>query len=222
MMKQRIKALVRRWGWMVNFVPFYNQIRLRGCSFSRKGKPMSHCVIDCRGEGNVIELEQGGYLQDCRLYIRGNHNRIIIGRSTSAIHAEFYIEDDHNQICVGENTTFAGKIHLACTEGRTIRIGDRCLFSSDITFRTGDSHSILNMDGKRINPAQDITIKDHVWVGHKATITKGVTVEHDSIVGTGALVSKSCTEPNVILAGVPAKVVKQQINWDSKRLPIEE
>lgn len=118
----------------------------------------------------------------------------------------------------GRGTYFAGKIHLAAIEGTRIEIGNDCLFSSEIVFRTGDSHSILDMDGNRINASKDIIVGNHVWVGHRALINKGVTIEDDSIIGTGAIVTRSFCEKNVVIAGVPAKIIKSNVNWDVKRL----
>lgn len=111
-----------------------------------------------------------------------------------------------------------GKIHLACTEGRKISIGNDCLFSSEIVFRTGDSHSIVDMSGERINRAADITIGDHVWIGHRVLVNKGVVIPENTVVGTGAVVTKQFDEPNTILVGVPAKVSKQNINWLAERI----
>ncbi|MCL1615721.1 acyltransferase [Bacteroides sp. ET71] len=39
-----------------------------------------------------------------------------------------------------------------------------------------------------------------------------------SIVGWGSIVTRRFDEPNVILAGIPAKVVKRGINWDRRSL----
>ena len=119
---------------------------------------------------------------------------------------------------VGHNTHFSGKTHIACIEGKKIHIGERCLFSDTITFRTGDSHSILDSDGRRINKAKDITIGDHVWIGQQVIVLKGSNVGSDSIVGTGSLLTGKKYDSNSIIAGVPAKIVKQHISWDPRTL----
>ena len=90
--------------------------------------------------------------------------------------------------------------------------------SSEIVIRTGDSHSVLNESGERINPAKDVVIGNHVWIGHRVLITKGVSIPENSIVGTGAILTKAIDKCGVVIAGVPAKIVKENINWNSKRL----
>ena len=55
-----------------------------------------------------------------------------------------------------------------------------------------------------------ITIGDNVWVGANATICPGVTLGDNVVVGAGAVVTKSFPD-NVVIAGVPAKVI-QKVN----------
>ena len=100
-----------------------------------------------------------------------------------------------------------------------VGIKDKCLFSSDIYISTTDSHSIVdNASGQRINPSKDITINDHVWVGHKASIGKGVEIAADVVIGGSSFVSHSILESNTIAAGIPARILKHGINWDEKRI----
>lgn len=147
----------------------------------------------------------------------GNDNIIDLGKNCIAINASFYTEDNNNTIISGDNTRFAGKIHIAVTESKTCIIGNDCLFSSEIVIRTGDSHSILNEAGIRINQAQDVVIGNHVWVGHRVLITKGVEIPENCVVGTGAIVTKKIDKSGAVIAGVPARIVKENINWDGKR-----
>ena len=54
-----------------------------------------------------------------------------------------------------------------------------------------------------------------MWIAQNVTILKGSHISKDSVVGCGAIVSNSF-EPNSLIAGVPAKVVKTGITWSSK------
>jgi acetyltransferase-like isoleucine patch superfamily enzyme len=55
--------------------------------------------------------------------------------------------------------------------------------------------------------SKKVVIKNNVWIGAKATILAGNTVNSGSIVGAAAVVTKDVPE-NSIVAGVPAKVIK--------------
>ncbi|MEF9940576.1 MAG: acyltransferase [Clostridium sp.] len=218
MIKQKFKQLIYKLSFLINRIPFNNKIKLRGTHCNISNTILFKCKIDCRGNGNVIINNTGGCLRNCLIYIVGNNNTIEIGENTHITNGELWIEDDNNKIIIGSNTSLCGKIHLACIEGCTIAIGDNCLFSSDIVFRTGDSHSILDLDGNRINPAQDIIVKNHVWIGNKVIVTKGASIAENSIVGTGAIVTKKFDETNVVITGVPAKITKENINWSVERI----
>ena len=140
-----------------------------------------------------------------------------MGSGSSACGGEFWIEDDNNAIIIGKHTNLTGKCQLACIEGCRIEIGDECLLSSDIVIRTGDSHTITDLDGTRINPSCDVHIGRHVWLGHRVVVNKGVTIADNSVVGANAVVTRSEEREHIILAGCPARVVRQDIDWDSER-----
>lgn len=53
-----------------------------------------------------------------------------------------------------------------------------------------------------------VVIKRNAWIGAGATILPGVTVGENSIVAAGAMVTKD-VPANTVVAGVPAKVVKE-------------
>jgi acetyltransferase-like isoleucine patch superfamily enzyme len=53
-----------------------------------------------------------------------------------------------------------------------------------------------------------VIIEDDVWIATRATILKGVTIGHGSVIAAGAVVTKS-VPPKSIVAGVPAKVIKK-------------
>ena len=122
-------------------------------------------------------------------------------------------------IMFGEHVTITGHIHIAAIEGTRVSIGRDCLVSSDITFRTGDSHSILDANtGARVNPFKDITIGDHVWIEHTATILKGTSIGSHSIVATGAVVVGKRFPDNCIIGRVPAKIIKEGVDWYAERI----
>lgn len=56
--------------------------------------------------------------------------------------------------------------------------------------------------------AKSITIEDNVWITMNCIILAGVTIGKNSVVAAGSVVTKS-QPPNSLIAGNPAKVVKQ-------------
>jgi len=56
--------------------------------------------------------------------------------------------------------------------------------------------------------AKPVVIEDNVLVGANAVILEGITVGQGSVVAAGAVVIED-VPPNVVVAGVPARVIKQ-------------
>ena len=93
------------------------------------------------------------------------------------------------------------------------------MFAYDIDLRTGDSHSIIDCQTQeRLNFAKDIEIGNHVWVATRCLILKGAKVADNSVIASGSIVTKSFSEPGVVIAGNPAKVVKEGITWSRDRV----
>lgn len=174
--------------------------------------------ISIDGKGNTIEIGSLTKLTDTKIYIKGNNNRIVIGQQNGFAGSSLWIEDDGNAILIGKHNRFFEGCHLAAIEGTSIIVGENGLFAPEVQFRTGDSHSILDMDGKRINPSKDINIGNHVWAGARSAILKGSVVPDDCVIGMSSLVNKSFSEKNCVYAGNPAAKVKSGINWQSERV----
>lgn len=178
--------------------------------------------IRISGSGNRIVIGDFSVLKGVSIHISGDNNTVLIGSWCHLNGTEICMEDSGNILNVGEKTRFLGKTHLAAIEGTAISIGRDCLFSGDVHFRTGDSHSILDKTGRRINASRDITLGDHVWVGTRVTCLKGASVASHSVLAACALVTGQFPESGCILAGVPAKVVKREIDWSILRTGVGE
>ncbi|CAA0113907.1 Putative acetyltransferase [BD1-7 clade bacterium] len=119
-------------------------------------------------------------------------------------------EPDQGQITIGDCVLISpGSRISACDE---IRIGNGVMLANGVYLTDSDWHDIYDRVSrpKEVNP---IIIEDNVWLGDHCTVLKGVTIGKNSIVGAGSVVSKD-VPANVIVAGNPAKVVKQ-LNADA-------
>ncbi len=87
-----------------------------------------------------------------------------------------------------------------------ITIGDNSLIGHQVVLAT------LNHDlnpSKRANmQAKPITIGKNVWIGSRSVILQGVSIGDNCVVAAGAVVTKSFGD-NLIIGGVPAKVIKK-------------
>lgn len=192
--------------------------RRRGNKITTDSALLKRTDISIEGTGNVIEIGSLTRLTDTRIYIKGNNNRIVIGEQNGFEGSSLWIEDDGNAILIGRHNRFFKGSHLAAIEGTSIIIGEDGLFAPEVQLRTGDSHSILDMEGKRINPSRDINIGNHVWAGARSAILKGAGVPDNCVIGMNSLVNKSFDEKNCVYAGSPAAKVKSGIDWKSERI----
>lgn len=65
--------------------------------------------------------------------------------------------------------------------------------------------------------AKPIKIGNRVWIGIAATVMPGVTVGDNSIIAAGAVVTKD-VPTNCIVAGVPAKIIKNLDNLQEEKI----
>jgi acetyltransferase-like isoleucine patch superfamily enzyme len=217
-------SLIRRVGGAARRLLFGNPalsktIHGTGNLFLADGAQLLNVVLDIAGDRNRINIGAGCQLNNLKFHIRGSDHQIEIGRNCRFTRGGLiWFEDDGCTLSIGQGTTLVD-VTLAVNEpGSKIVIGEECMFANDIDVRCGDSHSILDAaSGKRINFAEDVTIGRHVWVAAHAIILKGVTIGADSVVASGAIVTKSC-DPGSLLAGNPARVLKTGILWKRERI----
>lgn len=89
-----------------------------------------------------------------------------------------------------------------------IEIGNGCAISHDFTVMDSDAHSL---NGSR--KTAPVIIGDHVWIGTRVTILPGVRVGNGAVIAAGALVSKDVPD-GALVAGVPAKVIREHVEWE--------
>lgn len=222
------KSMVLRYeGLLSRVYRFFgmNHIRVaRGNGIEIGNAFMKHCRVKISGNSNRVVIESGlTRLSSSSISIQGSNCTIIIGAGSNLKNVHLVIESNNGQIILKKHVTISGQTEIAVIEGTAVTIGKDCLFSANISIRTGDSHSILDQTtGQRINPSQDVTIGNHVWVGNDVKILKGVVIGENSIVATGAVLSKGDYPAHSIIGGVGhGKVLKTGINWCSQRIGIE-
>jgi len=174
--------------------------------------------IHLNGNNLQFIIEDGAVLLNTAVSITGNNSIIILHKHSFVEQAELVIEGNGCYIEIGNKTYVGNHTHIACTEdGLKIIIGGEGMISSYVQVRTGDSHSILDDKGIRINEAKSVYIDKHCWLGEGCKILKGVRLAANTVVSTGAIVTKSFNA-NVLIGGIPAKILKENINWDEKRI----
>lgn len=124
----------------------------------------------------------------------------------------------NNQI--GRYTTFQGagtiefgphsrsRSHCLFDATERISIGPNTLIADFVSIRDADHTFAVPGELLRDQPIQasPVVVGADVWLGHAATVLRGVTIGDGSIVAAGAVVTKD-VPPNAIVGGVPARVI---------------
>lgn len=84
-----------------------------------------------------------------------------------------------------------------------ITIGDDTQVAANVQLLT-NNHDLYK---RQVITCKPIIIGKNVWIGAGATILPGVTIGDNAIVGASSVVTKN-VEPNCIVAGNPAKLIK--------------
>ena len=180
-----------------------------------KNTILKNVFFDIKGNNNSIVIMDGCNLSNVQFYICGDNNTIILHNCIKYQSGAFWTVCNGGHIEIGENTTAENNVSMQIMEDNMkIKVGNDCMLSSNISIWTQDWHKIYDENGNRINNAQDVNIKNHVWIGYDTKILKGVTIGNNNIIGTNTIVTKSYDDEHIIIAGNPGKIVKKGVNWE--------
>jgi acetyltransferase-like isoleucine patch superfamily enzyme len=111
---------------------------------------------------------------------------------------------------IGKNCKISS--HTFICEG--VHIEDNVFVGHNVTFINDKYPRSVNPDGNMQNEKDwqvvHTYIKKGASIGSSATILCGLTIGENAIIGAGSVVTKS-VPANTVVAGVPAKIIKNKI-----------
>ena len=96
---------------------------------------------------------------------------------------------------------------------KSVSIGRDCKIARDVIIMDTDQHSLPQ--GELV--VRPVDIGDRVWIGARAMVLKGVHVGHDSVIGAGAIVTRS-VPPHSTVVGTAARVLRTYPDRESLNL----
>jgi maltose O-acetyltransferase len=112
---------------------------------------------------------------------------------------------------IGEHS-YLNQAHLSCGPGSRVVIGRGCAIGYNVSIKalTHDPEKpTTNADGPLRHVERDIVIGDDCWIGDNVFIREGVVLGDRTIVGANSVVTKSFAGGNQIIAGIPARVIRE-------------
>lgn len=111
----------------------------------------------------------------------------------------------------GENFNTNRNTFISCTN--KITFGKNVLMGWNVSVRDSDGHTLM-YNGELQPTIAPVSIGNNVWVCAETHILKGVIVGDNCVIGYKSLLAKGAKNDNVLWAGHPAKIVKDNISWD--------
>lgn len=115
----------------------------------------------------------------------------------------------NGNVQIGDNTYIMP--HTLIVVNDSLTIGRDCAISWNCQIMDNDGHDFI-IDGQQRPSVAPIVIGDKVWIGSNTMIKKGVTIGNGAVVASGSIVTRD-VPAGVVVAGMPAKVIRQSIKW---------
>jgi acetyltransferase-like isoleucine patch superfamily enzyme len=115
----------------------------------------------------------------------------------------------NGKVTIGDNTYIMP--HTMLVVNSSLHIGSNCAISWNCQIMDNDGHEFF-INGLKQESVAPIFIGNNVWIGNNAIIKKGVKIGDGAAVASGSVVTKD-VPGGVVVAGVPAKIIRDNIDW---------
>lgn len=115
---------------------------------------------------------------------------------------------------IGDNVSMTTNNKVICWDSTKIMnnvwIGWNSLIT-DTSF-----HSVIDLNTNKRNRASlPVTISNGCWIAANCTILPGASMNSESILAAGSILNKNISERNVLIAGIPPKIVRKNVVMDA-------
>ncbi|MES2921885.1 MAG: sugar O-acetyltransferase [Verrucomicrobiota bacterium] len=168
-----------------------------------------------RAFGEVLLNERLAARKHCRKFNalpeeQLDERRAVLTELLGTCHSDTYIESSFKcdygyNIHLGEN--FYANFDLIILDVCKVTIGKNCMIGPRVSIFTAGHPLDAETRVSGLEFGSPVTIGDNVWIGGNVVINPGVRLGNNVVVASGAVVTRDFPD-NVVIAGVPAKVIR--------------
>jgi acetyltransferase-like isoleucine patch superfamily enzyme len=127
-------------------------------------------------------------------------------RIVSTITPTELVVGPYGKLIIGRNTFINYGCSIAANE--LIEIGPYCNIGTYVLMMDNDYHNLDPDKRLEMPESRPIILEENVWLGSHAIVLRGVRIGSGSVVAAGSVVTKNVL-PRTLVAGVPAKIIKE-------------
>jgi acetyltransferase-like isoleucine patch superfamily enzyme len=146
--------------------------------------------------------------------VRAGFHLLILGQGSVQVGSRVVLDRDctiecRGRLTIGPRTVFGHHVTIGIRDA--VEIGSDCLVAEMVSIRDHDHgfHDVRMPMREQSPLVAGVVIEDNVWIGSKATITRGVRIGQGAIVGANSVVTHDVM-PGTIVGGIPARIIRQQ------------
>ena len=147
----------------------------------------------------------------------GKNATLRIGRWSWVGHGT-KIRVHEGEVSIGAKTVMGQECTISAYQH--VSIGNECIVADRVMLIDFD-HGVVEVERPiRLQGIykRDVRVGSNVWMGYGSCVLRGVSIGHNSVVGTNAVVTRDVPE-NAVVGGVPAKVLRmreapKEMRWE--------
>lgn len=178
------------------------------------GEKVPGFAITLGGKNNLVKFFFPTNAKNCSIECLADDCKIEIRSPLHINELRILMSDGEKQTLTIDEGLSSGPMFIRMSEECRCEIGKDCMINS-ATLRPSEGHAIIEAASGEIisNPRNPLRIGEHCWIGQAAIFTKNASIPDGTIVGAGAVVTKSFSEKHTAIAGNPASVIRRGVIW---------
>lgn len=153
--------------------------------------------ISSKNDNTVLNLKENSRLHFVGNAVIGSGSRLSIDGSCK----------------FGNNFIISKSTIIICD--KKIVFGDNVLISWGVQIMDTSQHSFGCLNEAIVKHiAGEVFIGNNVWIGSLVTILKNSKISDNSIIATNTLINKLYQDSNILIAGIPGRIIKKDVFWN--------